>query len=113
MRVKPLPKSWLIHSMTYEEYVKRDDWGNEGYGPLVIINHVRFDNKTVFSRDNTQNRIVAEGVIYVDARHSTPLQEFKERSRINVNGKRYVLQKVIPCYHPEKNEIRHYELEVI
>lgn len=113
MRVRPLPKSWLIHSIIYEEYKGIDDWDNPSYGAQSIINHVCFDDSTVFSRDSDQNKIVADAVIFIDAKYSEPITDFKERSRITFNGIEYVLKKVIPCYHPTKNEIHHYELEVI
>ena len=113
MRIGPLPKRWLIHSIEYEEYLGKDDWDNDKYANPIIINHVRFDNKTVFSRDSTQNKILAEAIVFVDARHSKPLPEFKERSKITFNGRTYTLKKIVDCYYPHKNEVRHYELEVI
>lgn len=120
MRVRPLPKRWLIHSIKYKGYTgKKDSWGEELYDPIVTINHVRFDDSTVFSRDQTQTKVLADAVIFVDAKHSKPVPEFKEESKITLlkpNGEEdrtYTVKKVVPCYHPHKNEIRHWELEVI
>lgn len=113
MRVRPLPKTWLIHAITYEEHLGLDDWGNPSFSEPVTVNHVRFDDSTVFSRDNTQTRILANAVIFVDAINSSPVPEFKEQSKVTFSEKEYIVQKVVPCYHPRKNEIRHYELEVV
>jgi len=52
-------------------------------------------------------------VIFVDVTHSDPVPDFKERSRIQFGDRDMILQKVIPCFYPHKNEVRHYELEVI
>jgi len=108
-----LPKQWLIHTISYEEYQGVDDWDNERFTEPIDIEHVRFDDSTVFSRDSNQNKIVADAVIFVDAKHSKPIKDFKERSKIIFNDSEYVLKKVIPCYYPTKNKIRHWELEVI
>jgi len=108
-----LPKQLLIHSIKYEEYQGIDDWDNEQFADPINIKHVRFDDTTVFSRDSNQNKIVADAVIFVDAKHSKPKTDFQERSKILFNGKNYVIKKVIPCYHPTKNKVHHWELEVI
>lgn len=114
MRIKPLPISWLIHTITYEEFTSnKDDWGNPVYQAPVTVECVRIDESTVFSRDTTQKKIVAEAVIFVDAVNSSALPKFKEQSVITFNGKRHVLQKVVPCYYPNQNKVHHYELEVI
>lgn len=114
MYVKPLPKSWLIHSITYEGMLEeKDDYGNPQYAKPIEIKFVRYDPTTVFSRDSTQSKIVAEGVIFVDAVNSSPIPEFIEESKIIFEGRELVLKKIIPCYQPTKNIIHHWELEVI
>lgn len=114
MRVRPLPKSWLIHSIIYEGATgEKDDFGKLTYEDPVTIKHVRVDESTVFSRDGTQTKIVAEGVIYVDAVHSKPLPSFKEESKIDFNGRKFTLKKVVTLYQPKSDEVHHWELEVI
>lgn len=114
MRVPNLPKKWLIHEIVYEGYTgRKDDWGNDLFDDPVTIKNVRFDDSTVFSRDQTQTKILAEAVIFVDSKHSKPIPDFKEQSKVKFRGKEYVIQKIVPCYFPHKNEIHHWELEVI
>jgi len=114
MLVKPLPKSWLIHTIAYKEILdEKDDYGNPKYDEPIDIEFVRYDPTTVFSRDNTQTKIVAEGVIFVDTVNSSPVPIFKEESIIIFEGRELTLKKIVPCYYPNKNKIRHYELEVI
>jgi len=115
MRIRPLPKSWLIHSVLYKEKLnEKDDYGNLKHADPIEIEYVRYDPTTVFSRDSTQSKIVAEGVIFVDAVNSSPLPElFVEESTIVFEGRELTLKKIIPCYYPNENRIHHYELEVI
>lgn len=119
MSAKPLPKNWLIHDLIYTEKPVDDGWGNPINPEQITINHVRYDETTVFSRDSTQTKVLAEGIIFVDAINSKPLVNFKEESNItvlldgNVIKKDLVIKKVIPCYYPTKKAVHHYELEVI
>lgn len=113
MRIRPLPKTWLIHEVLYEQYAGVDDFGSDTYSDPVTIECVRFDESTVFSRDGTQNKIVANGVIFVDAVHSVPSVTFQEQSKVTFNGRELVIVKVVPCYQPQSNEIHHWELEVL
>lgn len=114
MRVRPIPKRWLIHSIVYEGYTgQKDAYQNPIYDDPITINHVRYDQSTVFSRDSSQTKIVAEGVIFVDAVNSSPVPKFKEESKITFDGRQLTLKKVIPLYNPQENKVHHWELEVI
>ena len=114
MLIPTLPKDWLIHTIEYNGYTgKKDGWGNPAYEPKIIIENVRYDETTVFSRDNTQSKIVANGIIFVDATHSNPIPDFKEESLILINGRELTLKKIVTCYYPNENRVHHYELEVI
>ncbi len=114
MRVRPLPKSWLIHQIIYEGYTgKKDALQKPIYDTPIIINHVRYDQSTVFSRDGSQTKIVAEGVIFVDAVNSSPVPNFIEESKITFDGRQLMIKKVIPLYYPTSEKVHHYELEVI
>lgn len=114
MSVPQLPKSMLVHSIVYEQYAGRNKYGDHDYEPPVTIENVRFDDATVFSRDATDTKILANAVIFVDAKNSKNVpKRFIEQSKITFKNKTYTLKKVVDCYHPFKNEIHHYELEVI
>lgn len=114
MRKAPqLPKSWLIHSVIYEEHEGVDDFSNPILADPVPIHFVRFDESTVFSRDNTQNKIVAEGVLFIDAVNSKYIPKFVEESQITFKDKTYVVKKIITLYQPKSNNVHHYEIEVV
>lgn len=113
MRVRSLPKSWLIHTIEYIAPSKKDDWGNEIESNPITIEYVRYDNSSVFSRDSTQTKVLADGVIFVDAVNSSPIPNFKEEGKVIFEERELTIKKVIPCYYPNKNAVRHWELEVI
>lgn len=109
-----IPKSWLIHSIKYEEYTnEKDDYGNQKYEEPITIDYVRFDDSILFSRDNTDTKIQANAIVFVDSKHSTNLpNKFIEQSKVTFNGD-YVIKKVVDCYYPNKNKIHHWELELV
>lgn len=113
MRIRPLPKRWLIHDMIYIEKAEDDGWGNPIEPDPINIKHVRYDETTVFSRDTTQTKVLADGIVFVDAVNSKPIVDFKEESTVKINDKELTIKKVIPCYYPTRKAIHHYELEVI
>lgn len=115
MRIGPLPKRWLIHDIVYREKLPdKDSYGNPRFAEPITIKNVRFDDSTVFSRDSTSTKVLANAVIFVDSTYSTNIPEkFVEESKITFNDKKYVIKKVVDCYYPNKNKIRHYELEVV
>src|SRR5690625_1252912 len=99
MRVGPLPKRWLIHSIEYREKLPgKDSYGNPLFAEPVTIENVRFDDTTVFSRDQTQTKIQAEAVVFIDSTHSTNLPEkFVEESKITFNGREKKMKKDVKC----------------
>jgi|SRR5690625_495295 len=121
MNIRPLPKRWLIHTIIYEEKLKdKDSYGNPLFADPVTIKHVRVDNTTVFSRDTTDTKVLANGIVFVDTTHSTNVpNDFVEESKITwIDDKgndieNYVLKKAADLYYPTKNKIHHWELEVI
>src|SRR5690606_14120964 len=115
MRIPPLPKKWLIHTIEYGKKLQdKESYGNPLFAEPITIENVRFENITVFSRDQTQTKIQAEAHVFIDSTHSTKLTEkFIGGSKITFNGKEYTVKKVVDCYYPHKNKIRHWELEVI
>lgn len=108
-----LPKKWLIHDVEYIEYVGSDDYSNPIYSDGVVIQSVRVDESTTFSRDATQNKIESNAVIFVDTKHSAPILDYKEESKVIFKDKEMTIKKVIPFYFPESDRIRHFEIEVI
>ena len=113
--VAPLPKSWLVHTVTYQEKDKgRDAFGNDKFKEGIEISSVRYDEQTSYARDNTQNTLNYTGVVFVDKINSVNVPDkFVENSKLIFKDKTLTISRVITCYHPETDIIRHWELEVI
>ena len=95
MMARPLPKSWLIHDIVYEEHTgRKDSYGDPLFGDPITIKRVRFDDSIVFSRDSTDTKVLANAIVFVDSTNSTNLPEsFVEQSKITFNEHEYVLKR--------------------
>lgn len=118
MLAPPIPKSWLIHTITYEKYLGVDRYNDISYEAPVTIEFVRVDNSIDFSKNSNENKRNFTGVIFIDCVHSTKGIMYVEESKITFididgNENKMTVKAVIPLYHPNSSKIHHYELEVI
>jgi len=113
MRVRPLPMSWLIHTIDYEQVLEPDEYQKDTFSDPITVENVRVDLTRVYSRGMDGIVVVAEGVIFVDAANSIPFPKFKESSKIKFKGDDYMIKKVIPIYQPQTDALHHYEIEVV
>ena len=115
MLAKPLPLSWLIHTIQYAAYTDtRDEYGNDVILPQVEIANVRYDDGTNYSSNLQEDSLKYAGIVFVDAKNSTNLPTmFREKSKVYFEGKEMTINKIVNCYHPQSNVIHHYELEVV
>jgi len=115
MNILPLPKSWLIHDIEYKELLPdKDNYGNLQYKDSITIKNVRFEDETVFSRDSTNKKVLANAIIFIDSTNSiSSPNRFIEESKIYFRNREYTIKKVAALDYPTKNEIHHWELEVI
>ena len=104
---------WLVDSFVYYEYLKNDEFGKSIYSDPVTINNVRVDYSTQFTRDKTESKVIANAVIFCFASATTPFLAFKEQSKVTMDGKEYVIQKVVTNKEPYNDTLWSYELEVI
>ena len=112
--IPQLPKQCLIHTITYAaKTTETDDYGTPIKSEPITINRVRYDPSFEHTRNTVDNKIAHRGVIFVDSVHSEPVLDFVEDSSIFFEGRELILKKVIPCYHPTNNKLRHIELEVL
>lgn len=104
----------LVDSFIYEEYKGFDDvWQTESFADPVTVEKVRIDRSTVYSRDSTQSKIIAESVIFCFASATSPFKDFKEESRVTFDGKQFIIKKVITKKEPFADKVWSYELEVL
>jgi hypothetical protein len=106
--IKPLPKSLLIHEISYEEKAGNDGWDNSYLAP-VTIEFVRVEPNKKVKRSGGTISEDANLIVFIDRTHSKPYPDFKGESRITFKGNTYELSEVFPVY--DTSEIpHHYEL---
>ncbi|WP_017379742.1 putative minor capsid protein [Paenisporosarcina sp. TG-14] len=108
---RSIPKRLLIHSVNYEEYVGDDRYG-ETWAKPIEIKFVRVEpSRKVTSNANGED-IVAQSLIFIDAKHSKPFVKMEKGSKVTFNGVETFVNKVDPLYAFGPN-IHHYEIEVV
>lgn len=108
-----MDKRLLVHEIEYSEYDGLDRYKQPSYKEPITITDVRVDESTVFSRDTTQSKVLANAVVFVYNGLSVPFIDFKEQSKVVYNGREYITQRIIPIYEPYTNELFSYEIEVL
>jgi len=115
--MKPLKvdKRMLVDSFDYVEWVGKGEVfaGDDQYKDPVTIDYVRIDYQSGFSRDKTEAKHSVKAIIFCYASATTPFMNFKERSKVIIDGKEYVIETVVPCKEPHRNTLWSIELEVV
>lgn len=113
MMIRRIPKRMLIHSFEYSEYLKEDRNHKATYAAPVTVSSCRADFSTIYSRDSSEKKIVANCLIFCYNGQTSPFVAFKEQSKINLGGRDMIIQKVVPVYEPYTNKLFSYELECL
>ncbi|MBB6446462.1 putative minor capsid protein [Bacillus benzoevorans] len=118
MNIKPIPRTLLIHTVNYEEFVQGDGFETEGsFKTPVTLSNVRIQTASNKSKPNISRDYYAEQLIWtallfydvVNSSSSAPF-EFKEKAKVTFEGKTMTIEKVKPIYGLS---LHHYELEMI
>lgn len=103
---------WLVDSFGYREYVRSDRNGPQ-YLESQEITNCRINHKSIFSQDSSEKKIVADGKVFCYASATEPFLEFKEQSKIMIDGKERTLTKAKRFKEPIANKVFCYELEFL
>ncbi|MBM7585846.1 hypothetical protein JOC86_002388 [Bacillus pakistanensis] len=107
--IRPIPVSLLIHEVTYEEPIPDDGWSEESYKPAITLKNVRVESSSNIKRTNTGEQILYKSLLIVDVVNSSPIPEFKEKSKVTFNGDVMYVNKVNPIH---AFTLHHYEIEL-
>lgn len=108
-----MDKALLIDSFEYYEHVGTDRNHQPEYAEAVTIKHCRIDNQNVYARNANEVKVVANAIIFCYAEHTTPFENFKEQSKVVINGKDLVIERVVPISYPYSVDLFSIELEVL
>lgn len=94
--IRPIPLPLLIHSVEYRERIDDDRWG-EKFADPVTIERVRVQPIASYRRktgEREREKPNESFVLFFDMKHSRPLVNFKEKSKVIFQGKEYSVIRV-------------------
>ncbi|HEM5582653.1 minor capsid protein [Streptococcus suis] len=111
--VRRVPKRMLVHEFEYHEYLQEDRNHKPKYADPVTVKDCRIDFATIYSRDSSEKKIVADCLIFCYNAQTSPFLAFKEMSKIVVSNREMIIKKVVPIYEPYTKKLFSYELECL
>lgn len=106
-------KSMLVDSFEYGEYKGKDRSHNASYEQFKAINNVRIDRTRQFHRDTDEAIVRAEATIYCYSKYTNPFLNFKEQSKVIIDGEEYTIKTKRSYIAPFKKDMAVFELDVI
>lgn len=113
MRMRKPPTRFLIDRFEYHEYNGVNDWNEAVFKQPILISKCRVDSDTQFIVSGTGKSILYNAIIFCFGESTTPMLDFKERSKVVVDNQSRIITKVVKNKEPFLNDIYSYELEVI
>lgn len=108
-----VPRKMLVDSFTYEEFKEKGRDHNPQYDDPVTIEMARIDRGRTYSDNSQEVAIRSNATIYTFAPLTTPFLDFKEQSRVQFDGRKYVVVEVRKLKHWYMDEVMAYELDVM
>lgn len=110
VKVKPIPKKVLPHSIEYERYSGE---GRNGptYDMAITVKNVRIEPTSEKIVDGNGEQIQLKSKLFIDAVNSTPAVHLKAKSIVHFNGNDYYIQSVAP-YYANSTNVHHWELRL-
>ncbi|MCC5894837.1 MAG: hypothetical protein JJU16_05185 [Alkalibacterium sp.] len=105
--VAPIPKSLLIHEITYEDY----ESGRHGdiYHDPIDVKHVRLESKSKRIKTANGQDIIAQTTLFWDAVNSDECR-FHKNGRVTFNGSQMHVKEV-HLFHDE-SKLHHLEVSL-
>ncbi|WP_353625729.1 putative minor capsid protein [Bacillus sp. JCM 19041] len=111
MRIKPIPRRLLIHTIKYEEFLRDGSFGDEFAEP-VSFSFVRMEPKSSFRRNANGEEINLQGVLFLDAQNTPDYQRLKEKSKVHFKGREMRVYACEEYYAFDGKTPHHYEVEL-
>lgn len=111
MRIKPIPRKLLIHTIEYEEFVKDGSFGEE-FAPVETLTRVLVQPKTEIMRDSYQEEIQIDAIVFLDSVNTPNFKRLKEKSKVHFGEREW---RVVACdalYTFDPAIPHHYEVKL-
>ncbi|WP_281659124.1 putative minor capsid protein [Halobacillus sp. Cin3] len=122
MRIRPIPRKLLIHTVEYHQYKPADssnsgtNWGSGSEGSFeepVTIKLVRIEPSSKVIIGASSQQLQEKAILYYDTTHSAPKHvNFVRKSKVIFQGQTHFIEQVDPLY-ALGDEPHHYELRLI
>lgn len=112
MILKQIPRHLLIHNITYEEYIEEGSFGSKYKAP-ELIRFVLYQPEYELVRDSNGEEVLTKGNIYIDSKNSDPPKMLREKSKIDFNGIKLVVNSCAPVYAFDGDKPHHYKVTVV
>lgn len=107
------PKRLLVDHFDYYERDGTNSWSEPNYKEKITVQHVRADRSVEYLQTAAGASYVYHTVVFCYNGITTPLPNFKEQSKVILDGKEHIILKVIPVKQPYVNELYSVELELV
>lgn len=110
--IRAIPKSLLIHTVTYAKLLDADRWGTESLKNQQVIKNVRIEASSKLIRDKNNAEVQLAATLFYDCKNSSPRGVvFKTDDIIIFNGEMFKVQIMEPLYDARK--LHHFELGLV
>lgn len=110
--IRAIPKSLLIHTVTYAKLLDADRWGTESLKNQQVIKNVLIEPSSKLIRDKNNAEVQLAATMFYDCRNSSPRGVvFKTDDIIIFNGERFKVKICESLYDGRK--LHHWELGLV
>ncbi|WP_342489170.1 putative minor capsid protein [Cytobacillus sp. FSL W7-1323] len=110
-KIKPIPKSLLIHSIEYEKFLKDGRHGPEFDEKEAIVS-VRVESTTKLIRDSNNEEVQASAIIFIDSVNTPNAKPLIEKSKVYFRGRDYVVISCESLYALDPETPHHWEVSL-
>lgn len=110
--IKPIPRSLLIHDVTWHVILEKDRWGKASLDQGEKVSHVRLEPTERIIRDKNNAEIQLDALMFYDCRNSSPRGLKPDVDNVVVfNSQYFQVKSVEPLYDGKR--LHHYEIGMV
>lgn len=112
MRIKPIPKRMLVHTIIYEEYEEEGPFGGGDFADPITIEGVRVEPSSSIRQNSNGEEIVLKGTVFLDAQNTPLYRKLKEKSKVTFGDDDYRVHQCQALFALDGVTPHHFEVEL-
>ncbi|MCM1055539.1 MAG: minor capsid protein [Bacteroides sp.] len=109
--MKPIPKSWLIHTACAVELKEREGWEEPSERKRTELSRIRVEPSSNLRISKSNIQVQLSAVLFYDCRNSRPRDfDFSRADKVEYDGEQYDIVSVQKHYDDRK--LHHMEVEL-